>query len=339
MNLKTIAIAKILLFSISVPAQSESVWQRGAPASFGSKAIFENCFSATSLKVKSGEHKPRGRRVKGAYLAPPEVKRPKRSDATLKKSAYGSIRRVDVGKRKLIALGLDIGEQNNDLAGYDGRIIDYLRANKIKATMYVGGKWMATHRERAKQLIADPLFEMGNHAWTHGNFRVLGKQDVEDQIYFTEVLYEQLRDELAQSDCAHKAGGPKLPVRIPTFRFPYGTCNARSLKQVNNAGFPAVQWDIVTGDPSPKQSAGAIARALLRSKPGSIIVAHANGRGWNTAKALKIAIPKLLAKGYEFVTVSELLAAGKPVIVKTCYENRPGDNKRYDRIFGRGTGE
>ncbi len=339
MKLKTAAFAKIIIFSMGLNAHAESVWQSGAPRSFGSSDILVNCFPASSLKAKASEHKPRGRRAKGSYLAPPGVKRPSRSNAVLKKSAYGSIRRVDVGDRKLIALGFDIGEQNNDLAGYDGRIIDYLRANKIKATMYVGGKWMATHRERAKQLIADPLFEMGNHAWTHGNFRVLDAGEVENQIQFTEVLHEELRNEIAASDCATKSEMTKVPVRIPTFRFPYGTCNARSLQQVNDAGFPAVQWDIVTGDPSPKQSAGAIARALLRSKPGSIVVAHANGRGWNTAKALKIALPKLMAKGYEFVTVSELLAAGKPVIAKTCYENRPGDNKRYDRIFGKGTGE
>ncbi len=166
--------------------------------------------------------------------------------------------------------------------------------------------------ERTKQLIADPLFEIGNHAWTHGNFRVLGKAAVEDQIWFTQAEYEKQRNELASSDCA-KFGMAAIPVRIPTFRFPYGTCNQRSLKQVNDAGLPAVQWDIVTGDPARGQSAKAIARHLQRIKPGSIVVAHANGRGYNTGKALKIALPKLIKAGWKFVTVSELLQMGKPV--------------------------
>jgi hypothetical protein len=62
--------------------------------------------------------------------------------------------------------------------------------------------------------------------------------------------------------------------------------------------------------------------------PGAIIVAHANGRGWHTADALALAIPKLKEEGYSFVTVSELLKAGKPVITASCYLNRPGDNTR-----------
>jgi peptidoglycan-N-acetylglucosamine deacetylase len=38
--------------------------------------------------------------------------------------------------------------------------------------------------------------------------------------------------------------------------------------------------------------------------------------------------------GYEFVTVSELLAAGEPVIVDSCYDSRPGDTDKYDFLFG-----
>ncbi len=319
------------------PAYSGQVWSNFTPKTHGSKSVFENCYTSADLAGKKGEKFTR-KRGKGAYLNPPEIKRPKVAPARLSSEFYGSIRRVNVGAKKVIALGFDIGEQNNDFAGYDAEIIDTLRKHNVKATMYVGGKWMATHPKRAKQLIADPLFEMGNHAWTHGNFRVLNKAEVENQIWFTQAEYEKQRRALASLDCA-KSGMSAIPKRIPTFRFPYGTCNARSLKQVNDAGLPAVQWDIVTGDPAKGQSAKAIARALLRSKPGSIIVAHANGRGWNTGKAIKFAIPKMLKEGWKFVTVTELLQMGKPVIAKTCYENRPGDNKRYDRIFGKGTGE
>ena len=79
--------------------------------------------------------------------------------------------------------------------------------------------------------------------------------------------------------------------------------------------------------------AKAIAEQIIRHvKPGSIIIGHANGRGWHTAEALPLVIPKLKALGYQFVTVSELLAAGKPVITSTCYDSRPGDTARYDNL-------
>jgi peptidoglycan-N-acetylglucosamine deacetylase len=65
-------------------------------------------------------------------------------------------------------------------------------------------------------------------------------------------------------------------------------------------------------------------------RPGSIVIAHANGRGHHTAEALLVAIPKLKAMGFEFVTVSALIAAGRPVMSDTCYDSRPGDTDKYD---------
>ena len=50
------------------------------------------------------------------------------------------------------------------------------------------------------------------------------------------------------------------------------------------------------------------------------------------AEALPLFVPQLRARGYEFVTVGELLAAGTPEIAPTCYERRPGDNARYDVV-------
>ena len=56
---------------------------------------------------------------------------------------------------------------------------------------------------------------------------------------------------------------------------------------------------------------------------------------------------QLKAQGYTFVTVSELLAAGTPEIVSTCYNVKFGDTDRYDNLatafrrnfFARGAGE
>ena len=96
-------------------------------------------------------------------------------------------------------------------------------------------------------------------------------------------------------------------------------------------GLPAIQWDVVSGDPVKGRSAAAIARTVLGSaKPGSIIVFHANGRGHGTEASLHLFVPKLREAGFDFVTVSELLASGTPVAVPECYEMRPGDNRRYD---------
>ena len=243
----------------------------------------------------------------------------------------GSIRGVELPPdEKLIALTFDLCETDGDVAGYDGRIVDLLRAQGVKATFFAGGKWMETHKERAEQLIADPNFEVGSHGLRHFDLSHVNGQTLDDEIRLTEAAYADTRNNLLNKQCAATiAQHSPIPDHMSLLRFPYGRCDAKSLAAAANAGLIAIQWDLVTGDPDPHHSARAIADTILtRVHPGAIIVAHANGRGWHTAEALALAIPKLKEEGYSFVTVSELLKAGKPVITASCYLNRPGDNTR-----------
>ena len=61
----------------------------------------------------------------------------------------GSIRSVELpAGLKLIALTFDLCETEGAIAGYDGRIVDVLRGQNVKATFFAGGKWMETHPER-----------------------------------------------------------------------------------------------------------------------------------------------------------------------------------------------
>jgi peptidoglycan-N-acetylglucosamine deacetylase len=291
------------------------------------------CFAPTELAARPGEEKP----VKGDHRF--DAVEPSRALAAFKSvppELRGAVRRVQLPKGlKLIALTLDLCEQPGEIAGYDGAIFDYLRANSIKATLFTGGKWMRSHRERVSQLMADPLFEIANHASAHRNLRLLSGTALTSEIEGPQRAYEAIRGDIASTNQCLAPFAKALPPRLGLFRFPYGACNAAALNAVNDAGLLAIQWDVSTGDPSPLTTANEIAREMLsRVKPGSIIIAHANGRGIHTAAGLPIAIPKLLAAGYQFVTVSELLAAGKPILTPTCYNARLGDTDRYDYPLG-----
>ncbi|MBK8898392.1 MAG: polysaccharide deacetylase family protein [Candidatus Competibacteraceae bacterium] len=239
---------------------------------------------------------------------------------------------------KLLALTFDLCEQANEVSGYDAALVNYLRDHQVRATFFAGGKWMRSHPERTMQLMADPLFELGNHTWTHANLRRVNGPRMFEQISRTQTEYGILRERLLASKCASALGNKaaiSVPAKLSLFRFPYGACNAESLVAVNQGGLAAIQWNIVTGDPSKGQTAAGIARAVLNQvKPGSIVIAHANGRGWHTAEALPLIVPELRARGYRFVTVSELLADGEVVAADSCYENKPGDNLKYDRWSG-----
>jgi peptidoglycan-N-acetylglucosamine deacetylase len=247
-------------------------------------------------------------------------------------STVGTVRRVKLPPgRKLIALTFDVCETAHEVSGYDGAVIDYLRANQVKATFFVGGKWMLDHPERAAQLLADPRFEIGTHGWAHINLHVATGQAVDNEILGAIAAYGTTRDALAARSCANGAGMSHIPYQPRLFRFPFGTCHAEAMQAVAHSGQLAIQWDVVSGDPDKSASPARLAQGVIGSaKPGSIIVAHANGRGWQTSNALPLIIPEMRRRGYEFVTVSELIAAGTPEIASTCYERHPGDNLRYD---------
>ena len=172
---------------------------------------------------------------------------------------------------------------------------------------------------------------MGSHSWTHRNFRLLPPATAAADLALNLRADASVRSALAAKACYRPAPGAEHSA---LFRFPFGTCNPETMNAVNDAGLLAIQWDVVTGDPSKAITAEAIRQGVVsQAKPGSIVVMHANGRGWHTAEALPLLIEGLRAKGFEFATVSEMLAKGEPVIADSCYEVKPGDNARYDKLF------
>jgi peptidoglycan/xylan/chitin deacetylase (PgdA/CDA1 family) len=240
-----------------------------------------------------------------------------------------------------VALTFDLCEQADDKTGYDRDIVNTLRAQSIRATFFAGGKWMRNHVDKTQQLMADPNFELGNHGWTHGNLRMMKGQRMLEQITWTQAEYERIYGLLEEKAEKHGLGDQLLQVSpsMKTFRFPYGTCSGESLDAVNQLGLAAIQWDVVSADAAKGQSANAMAKKVISQvQPGSIVVFHANGRGSGTSQALPQVIAELREKGYHFVTVSDLLELGYPVTSAECYELKPGDNKKYDAMFGEGTG-
>lgn len=238
------------------------------------------CYAPTELAQRAGEKIPVRRQH--AYDTP----QPARQLAPYQpvpSTMRGAIRRVNLpkGAPKLIALTFDLCEQPGEIAGYDGAIFDYLRAHGIKATFFAGGKWLRSHAERSRQIMSDPLFEIASHSEAHRNLRSLSGTALQEEIAGPQRAFEALRSDFAAGQCVAQQQSllGRVPQRMSLFRFPYGACNAQSLAAVADAGLLAIQWDLSTGDPSPAQSAKAIAQSMLsRAKAGSIVIMHANGR-------------------------------------------------------------
>lgn len=277
-------------------------------------------------------------------LAVPDMAAPARTAPVtplprLPEARRGIIRRVQLpaGDRR-VALTFDLCERTAHVTGYDARLVDALRRANARATFFAGGKWLRSHPERAMQLMADPRFEIGNHAWTHANMLVAEATMRQRQLQWTNAQAELLAEELDRRLEARRLPARSLPA-LRLFRLPYGRGDAATARFINDQGLAVIQWDVVGegGHGGARARAQAIAEAV---RPGSIVLLHANAVPKDSAEVVRLLLPLLARKGYATATVSELLDAGAPQSVDDGYFSVPGDNRVYDSMFtGSGTGQ
>ena len=249
----------------------------------------------------------------------------------------GIIRRVNIPSgERIVALTFDMCELATITTGCDMDTINFLRENKIPATLFMGGKWMRTHSRRVKQLMNEQeLFEIANHNWSHGNCALLSDRRLSQEILWTQAQYELLRQE-ADPTLEHTPPVPAL------FRFPYGRSSEKALKMISSLGLRVIQWDVAaeSGDNTKNKNAKRLAKKIANmTRPGSIILFHANLVPKGTANLLRFYVQELQDRGYTFMKVSDLLEMGTPETVREGYFTTPGDNLKLDGQFGfEGTG-
>jgi peptidoglycan/xylan/chitin deacetylase (PgdA/CDA1 family) len=178
---------------------------------------------------------------------------------------------------------------------FDGAVIDILMRENVHATIFMSGMWVERNRDGAEFLAEQPQFEIANHAYSHPHLIALNNDAVLGEFRRTQALL---------------AG---LTGRRPAyFRPPYGEVNERIAALAEQAGLVTIQYDIASGDPDPNLRPERIVRAILRdARGGSIIVFHVNRHGVHTAEILPAIIAGLRAKGFELVTVGEMLEGRK----------------------------
>lgn len=179
----------------------------------------------------------------------------------------------------------------HDASPYDPRVTTVLEAMHVPATIFVGGGWAREEPAALAALARNPLFEIGNHTFSHPHLTRLPDAGIRDELLST------------QQEIATVTG------RTPTlFRPPYGEYDARVLRVAASVGLTTVEYDLPSGDPDPRASTQRLVRWVLgQVRPGSIIVMHINHRRFHTAEALPSIVAGLRARGFELVTVGELL--------------------------------
>lgn len=192
---------------------------------------------------------------------------------------------------KVVALTFDLCATPGFPETLDGGIVRELLRTRTPATFMMTGLWAKAHPADAARLASAGLFEIGNHSWEHPHPRALSNSELRaDTIRAQQEIYSVTH----------------LVPRV--YRFPYEESDARTVGVVSDLGLASIAQDVNPQDPDKHVSASEIASYVpAHVRPGSIVIMHANGRGWHSAAALPLVIARLKANGYRFVTASDLL--------------------------------
>ena len=182
--------------------------------------------------------------------------------------------------------------------GYDQALIDYLIEQKIPATFFMSGKWMARHEQQVQALLQIPFFEVGTHGEVHAHLPLHSSEEQKQEILGPVRLLKT-----------------KYSHNAILFRPPYGEFNDDTVNVVRALGLQFILWNAVSGDPDQTITAGQIEDRLKRSvKKGSVIVMHANGKGKHTHEIVQNLHDQLLPERHLTpMTMSDLLACNGKV--------------------------
>jgi peptidoglycan/xylan/chitin deacetylase (PgdA/CDA1 family) len=169
------------------------------------------------------------------------------------------------------------------------KLLDMAAQRHIKLTFFVIGQCVEQNPAILRREVAEG-HEIGNHSWSHPNLAKLSDDGVRTQLQQTE-------------DIIVKTIGIKPKLMRP----PYGELTKRQRQWVNrDFGYKIILWDVDPADWKRPGSNIVAQRIIAGARPGSIILSHDIHPP--TIAAMPQVFDTLLAKGFKFVTVSELIS-------------------------------
>ncbi len=189
--------------------------------------------------------------------------------------------------QKTIALTFDDGPHPHRTA----EILDILAEYGVKATFFVIGKNAELYPKILRR-IANDGHEIGNHTYSHITSKEVSKSRFVNEIVRTDKIIEGITG-----------------LKPTLFRPPTGYCDNMTVKSVTELGHKIIVWTVDTRDWAHNSEKNIVQTVKLKARSGSIILMHDFISGASpTPGSLRSIIPELLAEGYSFVTVGELLS-------------------------------
>lgn len=185
---------------------------------------------------------------------------------------------------KVIALTFDDGPHPQTT----GPLLAVLAGKKARATFFLLGENAVKYPELVKDIAAAGQ-EIASHGYRH------------------EFPNKQPREELFADLTRLETLLAAVDVRPALFRPPGGGYNDLLVADLAARGYATILWSVDPRDWERRSAAGIVADVVRSAAPGAIVLLHEGDCAANTPAAVAAIIDSLQAKGYEFVTVSQLL--------------------------------
>ena len=165
------------------------------------------------------------------------------------------------------------------------RLLDALKERNVKATFFMLGKPM-DYYPKIVQRMSEEGHELGSHTVSHLHLDKLTKEEILNEV----------------NDNSKKIF--EITGKYPTLlRPPYGSVNDLVKETVN---LPMILWNIDPEDWKYRDAQHVSEHIINKAKSGDIILLHDIHE--TSVDAAIIVMDKLTEKGYQFVTVSQLMA-------------------------------
>lgn len=194
-------------------------------------------------------------------------------------------------RKKEVALTFDDGPT----AVYTPKILQILEQYDIKATFFMIGSQVEQFPQIALKVVEQGHC-IGNHSYSHTN------------LYTIEEIRDKKELIISDIDKARQAIEQITHVQTSFYRSPYNYLKGDLLEILNKRNYRTISWSYAPGDWKSLSSDTITKNVLDNTRNGYIILLHdGGGDRRQTIQALPSIIKGLKDKGFQLVTVEELL--------------------------------
>lgn len=201
-----------------------------------------------------------------------------------------------IGSDKVVALTFDDGPH----AEKTPQILEILDRQEVTATFFFMGS-SSLDNPHLVRLTHEKGYEIGNHTFTHAREVHSSKERLEYELNITNKIVGNI---IGQPTIIYR---PPFLLDIGSDPVPDPSGHGNALEWASDAGYIPVGADVDSLDWAARNSQEVIDNVLNGMPYGHIVLLHDGGEGPHTVEALEPLIIELKARGYQFVSVSDIV--------------------------------